>query len=165
MMFKKIDFKTIVIVVALIALGSLNFYMFRDEIFNKPKDNLYEVDIKNFRGIEDLKLTGVIYEVIDNIGNYHGTGILRVNIIETNVEYYDPRDHQANYYCIIKNGKAELYVKGVSDIKPNDSIFVNISQEKSIVFNSKRNYNRQLSFIVYPRRFFDFIKRKGYQEI
>ena len=148
-----------------VALVLFNLYMFRDDIFYRPNDNLKVVDVKDFRGIENLKLTGEVYEVVDNIGNYHGTGILRVNIIETNIEYYDPRDHQANYYCIIKNGKAELYVKGVSDIKPNDSIFVNISQEKSIVFNSKRNYNRQLSFIVYSRRFFDFIKRKGYQEI
>jgi len=148
-----------------VALVLFNLYMFRDDIFYRPNDNLKVVDVKDFRGIENLKLTGEVYEVVDNIGNYHGTGILRVNIIETNIEYYDPRDHQANYYCIIKNGKAELYVKGVSDIKPNDSILVNISEEKSIVFNSKRNYNRQLSFIVYPRRFFDFIKRKGYQEI
>lgn len=164
-MFKKIDFKTIVIVVALIALGSLNFYMFRDEIFNKSKDNLYEVDIKNFRGIEDLKLTGVIYEVIDNIGNYHGTGILRVNIIETNIEYYDPRDKQINYYCIIKYGKSEIYLNNLSEVTVGDTITIDIPNEETRVFNNSSNKNRRMGTRVYPRSFFDFIKREGHQEI
>jgi len=155
----------ILIVTIVLALVLFNLFMFKDDIFYRPNDNLEVVDIKNFKGIENLKFTGEVYEALDNLGNYHGMGIIRVNIIETNIEYYDPRDKQANYYCIIKRGKAEFYVKGVSDIKPNDSIYVNILEGKSIVYNSKRDYRRKLSLIVYPRRFFDFIKRKGYQQI
>lgn len=156
---------TILVIIVVTLLVLFNLYMFKDDIFFRPDDNLEEVDIKNFKGIKNLKLTGEVYDVLSDIGNYHSTGILRVNIIETNMEYYDPRDKQANYYCIIKQGKAEFYVKGVSDIKPNDSIYINILEGKSMVYNSNRDFHRELSMIVYPRRFFDFIKRKGYQEI
>ncbi|NLN24059.1 MAG: hypothetical protein GX163_00020 [Bacteroidetes bacterium] len=156
---------TRLVIMIVISLVIYNLYMFRDDIFYRPDDNLEVVGIENFKGIEKLKVIGKVYEVVDNIGNYHGMGIIRIDIIKSNIEYYDPRDKQANYYCIIKNGQAEFYVKGVSDIKPNDSIYVSIFDRKSLVYNSKRDFSRKLSMIVYPRRFFDFIKRKGYQEI
>ena len=148
-----------------VALALFNLYMFRDDIFYRPNDDLKVVDVKDFRGIENLKLTGEVYEVVDNIGNYHGTGILRVNVIETNIEYYDPRDHQANYYCIIKNGKAEIYINNLSKVTVGDTISINIPEKIARVYNIGTGKNRRLATIVYPRRFFDFIKRKGYQEI
>jgi hypothetical protein len=156
---------TILVVMVVTSLVLFNLYMFRDDIFYRPNDDLKVVGIKNFKGIEKLKLMGEVYEVVDNIGNYHGMGIIRINIIESNIEYYDPRDKQANYYCIIKGEQAEFYVKGVSDIKPNDSIYVSILDRKSLVHNSQRDFSRKLSLLVYPRNFFDFIKRKGYQKI
>lgn len=152
-------------VTVITVLVLFNLYMFKDDIFYPPKHDLEEVDVKDFSGIENLILTGEVYEVLDKIGNYHGMGIVRLNVVNSNIKNYDPRDFQANYYCIIKQGKAELYVKGVSDIKPNDTVYINISEKKSFVFNSRRNYRRPLSFIVYPRRFFDLIRRKGYQKI
>jgi len=155
----------ILLVLILIFLIAFNLYMFKDEIFYRPNDNIEEVGTRNFKGIENLKLTGEVYEVLDDIGNYNGMGILRIKIKETNIDHYDPREEQANYYCLIKNGILELYVKGVSDIKINDSISINVPARESIVYNSGRDFNRKLSLLIYPRRFFDFIKRKGYQEI
>ena len=105
------------LILILTILIAFNLYMFKDEIFYKPNDNLEEVGTRNFKGIDNLKLTGEIYEVLDDIGNYNSTGILRVRLVESNIKYYDSRDKQANYYCIIKNGKAEIYESELSDIK------------------------------------------------
>lgn len=161
----KSNFLKILLGLILTFLIAFNLYMFRDDIFHRTDDNLEEVGTRNFKGIDNLNLTGEVYEVLDDVGNYNGMGILRIKIKETNIDHYDPREEQANYYCIIKNGILELYVKGVSDIKINDSISINIPARKSMVYNSNRDFKRRLSLMIYPRRFFDFIKRKGYQKI
>ena len=164
-MVKKIEPKIILIVIAILILFSFNLYMFRYDIFFRPDDNLIEVEINDFRGIKDLMLTGEVYEVLDNIGNYHSRGILRVNIIETNIEFYDPRDKQANYYCIIKNGQAEVYESDLAKVAVGDTIFIDVNNRVTRIYNSSTNKNRRFGTRIYPRSFFDFLKRKGYQEI
>lgn len=153
------------LVLVLTFLIAFNLYMFRDDIFYRPNDNLEEVGTRNFKGIENLKLIGEIYEVLDDIGNYNGTGILRVRIIESNIKYYDPRDKQANYYCIIKNGKAEIYEGGLSGIKKGDIIHVDIAKGATQIYIITEEKFEKKATIIYPRRFFDFIKREGYQNI
>ena len=61
-------------------------------------------------GLEDLnlQLIGVV-DSVDNGDNYHGYGIIRLRIISSNLQEYDPRSKQEFYFCIIKNGKAEIY--------------------------------------------------------
>jgi|SRR5690625_707888 len=164
-MIKKIDSKTLFIVVAIVVLFSFNLYMFRYDIFFRPNDNLIEVEINDFRGIKDLMLTGEVYEVLDNIGNYHSTGILRVNIIDSNIELYDPRDKQANYYCIIKNGQAEVYESELTGTKKGDTILIDIKKGATRIVNALSKKDEKKATIIYPRNFFDFLKRKGYQEI
>lgn len=164
-MIKKINSKTLIIVVAIVVLFSFNLYMFRYDIFMRPNDNLVEVDIIDFRGIKDLKLSGEIYEVLDNIDNYHSTGILQVNIIDTNIEFYDPRDKQANYYCIIKNGQAEVYESELIGTKKGDTILIDIKKGSTRIVNALAKKDEKKATIIYPRSFFDFLKRKGYQEI
>lgn len=156
---------TRLVIMIVISLVIYNLYMFRDDIFYKPKDNLKVVGIENFKGIEDLILIGEVYEVLDDIGNYHSTGILRINIIETNMEYYDPRDKQANYYCIIKNGKAEIYESNLSKVNIGDTLLINIPERITLIYNAATENKKRLGTMIYPRNFFDFIKRKGYQEI
>jgi len=158
-MVKKIEPKIIIIVIVILILFSFNLYMFRYDIFFRPDDNLIEVDIK------DLKLRGEIYEVLENIGNYHSTGILRVNIIETNIEFYDPRDKQANYYCIIKNGQAEVYESELTGTKKGDTILIDIKKGATRIVNALVEKDEKKATIIYPRSFFDFLKRKSYQEI
>src|SRR5690554_6831108 len=70
------------------------------------------VDKDNFRGIENLYLIGVVTsteKVVNKWQGYHGRGIIRINIIKSNMEKYDPRNKQVNYYCILKGRKAEVY--------------------------------------------------------
>ena len=61
-------------------------------------------------GLEDLnlQLIGVV-DSVDNGDNYHGYGIIRLRVISSNIQEYHPRWKQEFYFCIIKNGKAEIY--------------------------------------------------------
>ncbi|SCC63844.1 hypothetical protein GA0116948_12512 [Chitinophaga costaii] len=56
----------------------------------------------------DLELTGIV-ENVDNGDNFHGYGIIRLKIINSNIQAYDPRGKLQYYFCIIKDGIAEVY--------------------------------------------------------
>ena len=61
-------------------------------------------------GLEDLnlKLTGVVVSV-DYGDNFHSYGIIRLKVINSNIQEYDPRGKLQYYFCVIKNGMAEIY--------------------------------------------------------
>ena len=162
-MKKKNRILLIFIIILLPLVGSFVFY---DKIFLNVDYSLKEVDEDNFSGIENLKLKGEVINSQKRFNrSFHGMGILKVNIINSNFKNYDPREYQANYYCIIKNSIAEIYVKGVSDIRKEDTVYIDISKKEARVYNSKRKFKRNLSYTIYPRSFFDYIKHNGYQKI
>ena len=162
-MKKKNRILLIFIIILLPLIGSIVFY---DKIFLNVDYSLKEVDEDNSSGIENLKLKGEVINSQKRFNrSFHGMGILKVNIINSNFKNYDPREYQANYYCIIKNSIAEIYVKGVSDIRKEDTVYIDISKKEARVYNSKRKFKRNLSYMIYPRSFFDYIKHNGYQKI
>ena len=61
-------------------------------------------------GLEDLnlKLTGVVVSV-DYGDNFNGCGIIRLRVINSNIQEYDPRGKLKYYFCVIKKGMAEIY--------------------------------------------------------
>lgn len=123
-------------------------------------------NIKDWEDFSDvnLKMKGVVYFVNNKIGNgYHGRGIVRVNLIESNIKSYDPRNKQLNYYCILANGKAELYDNHVSYTKIGDTIEIN-TKEKTIKWLNKEKSNLIFSLSIGETQFFDFIKDNKYQE-
>jgi predicted NUDIX family phosphoesterase len=125
------------------------------------------VDRDDFRGIENLYLVGVvdsIQRVINKMEGYHGRGIIRVNIIKSNINEYDPRNRQVNYYCIIKNGKAEIY-EHPGRLKKGDTITLDVKERKIIYHHSNGNLGGLSNIWISPVSFFDFIKKKGYQKL
>ncbi len=71
---------------------------------NKRQNEIDKVGLQDL----NLQLTGVV-ENVDNGANYHGYGIIRLRIINSNIQEYDPRTKQEFYFCVIKNGMAEIY--------------------------------------------------------
>jgi len=57
----------------------------------------------------------------------NGAGIVRLDLNESNVNFYDPREKYGNYFCVIKNEKAELVMSRLFLVKIGDSIVVNDS--------------------------------------
>jgi hypothetical protein len=128
-------------------------------------DNNSKIE-KNWDDLTDinLKMKGVVYFVNNKIGNgYHGRGILRINLIESNLKSYDPRNKQLNYYCIVNNGKAELYDNHVSYAKIGDTIEID-TNEGTIKWLNKEKSNLVYSLSIGETHFFDFIKKGNYQE-
>jgi len=113
----------------------------------------------------DIKLKGVVYYVNKNInkGFFHGRGIIRIKIIETNTEYYDPRKKQLNYFCIIKNNKAELYDTNVNETEIGDTIVLNTTTQ-NIKWIKKSKENKVFSISIGEVDFFDYIKENKLQE-
>jgi hypothetical protein len=63
---------------------------------------------KDFLEDINLQLLGVV-DTVDKGNHYHGYGIIRLKVISSNIQEYDPRHKQEFYFCIIKNGIAEVY--------------------------------------------------------
>jgi hypothetical protein len=126
------------------------------------------VSDRNFKGIEDLKLIGTVYS-IQNVENkwqgYGGKRIIRVNIIESNMQEYDPRDKQANYLCIIKEGKAEIYAGGPESLENGDTVKLDV-KERTMNFITKDGNDIEIKDIWFPYvNFFKYIKEQGYQQL
>ena len=81
-------------------------------IYNTIREN--KKDKKYFSDL-NLKLIGVV-EAVDLSYTPNGFGVVKVNIIESNKEYYDPRKDLEYYYCIIKDRKAEFYQIGYMNV-------------------------------------------------
>ena len=69
----------------------------------------------------NLALKGEVLAV-DLPNSSNGFGIVKVKVLETNKPYYDPRKDSRYYYCIIKDGLAEIYQHSVSNCEPGDTI-------------------------------------------
>jgi len=72
----------------------------------KKYDNVRKIALDNL----NLNLVGVV-DSVDRVkhGYYHGFGIIRLKIINSNIQEYIPKPAQEYYYCKIKNGIAEIY--------------------------------------------------------
>lgn len=158
------NIKVLLIIIGLI-LFIVNFLIIFPPSDYFRNDGLMIVKRNDFRGIQNLELKGVIFSVNNDkeITGDHGRRIIRLKIIETNMDEYDPRNKQANYYCIIKNGKAEIYETLGGNI--GDSIVLNIPMKRisTHYLNGEVEEYNDIS-IGYPS-FFDYIKKKGYQEL
>jgi len=123
-----------------------------------------EMGWRDFSGL-DLKMIGVVTFLNEDVrnGNFHGRGIIRLNILETNLDYYDPRDNQLNYYCLIKDGVAEVYDNTISEMQIGDTIQID-TQEQTIKWLNKRAEGRIYSISIGEVSFFRYIKENNLQE-
>jgi hypothetical protein len=124
-----------------------------------------EKDWEDFSGVH-IKMKGVVYFVNNNInkGNFHGRGITRINILETNTKSYDPRGKQLNYYCIIKNNnKAELYDNHADETSIGDTIEID-TDEKTIKWLNSNKSKQIYSISNGEIEFFDYVKENNLQE-
>jgi len=125
-------------------------------------NNKIEKGWTEFSGL-NIKMKGVVYSVDNKIRPFHGRGIIRINILETNTKRYDPRDKQLNYYCIIKNNKAELYDTSVNETSVGDTIEID-TKEETIKWLNYSKLKQIYSLSIGEVEFFDYIKENKLQE-
>ena len=126
---------------------------------------------EQLKGIENLRLKGIVYCVMPSINNgrYHGTGIIRLKILNSNIHSYDPRGRQKVYYCIIKEGKAEIYTGlfAVVGYQPTigDTILLNIKKRNLLVIKQGDTVHKFGTSIHPYTPFYEYIKEHGYQKL
>ncbi len=130
--------------------------------FNKKSTHLEEKSWRGFDGL-DLQLKGVVYYVNNEIGNgYHGRGVIRMDLLESNTKKYDPRKQQRNYYAIIKNNKAEIYDDNVYYVEIGDTLLID-TKEETIRWLNEDKKDKIYSISIGPPRFFEFTKKNNYE--
>ena len=143
---------------------SLTSCFLKKEKSSKPiPESKKEMGWRDFSGLE-LNMTGVVTFVNKDVrgGNFHGRGIFRMDILNSNIDYYDPRNTQKNYYCIIKNGVAEVYDNGVFEMEIGDTVQIN-TNEQLIKWLNKSAEGRKYSISVGEVSFFKYIKENNLQ--
>ena len=90
----------------------------------------------------NIQLMGVVYDVdyVDE-GFYHGSGIVRLRIITSNVKEYHPPASAKYFYCVIKKQKAEIY-EGATGVVPGDTITIDTERQLIGIFGPGK-YGRQ----------------------
>lgn len=125
------------------------------------KSNLEEKGWSDFDHL-DLKLKGKVYDVNNKIGNgFHGRGIMRVEVLESNIKQYDPRKKQANYYCIINDSIAEIY-DYYREISIGDTVLIDTNEEV-IEWVNKPKKGKKYSISIGEVSFFDFLREQNYK--
>jgi|GEM_PF-2730544 len=118
--------------------------------------------IKNFSfpEIDHLKLVGVITETDDlERASVHGYGIISMGIIESNVDFYNPRKTNSRYYISIDGDRAELYIY-VGTKRAGDTVKIDMTAAKEFWYKNVRtketlNYSPRL----YNKKLHEFIDK------
>ncbi|MEC5395954.1 hypothetical protein [Bergeyella sp. RCAD1439] len=132
---------------------------------NYQKSTENNVGWRDFGGIDSLKMKGVVSYINKDIGNgYHGRGIIGLNLLETNINFYDPSQKQDNYYCIIKKNRAEVYDNNLRDMHIGDTIFID-TKTQIISWTNKNDEKFEYSISIGEPSFFKFIKENNLQKI
>jgi hypothetical protein len=98
-----------------------------------------DVYFKNFH----LDLQGVV-TAVDIPESSNGFGIIRVRILTSNIDDYDPRGKYKFYYCLIKRGIAEFYQGGASSCNVDDTVSVNTDNRVFLIVKPGRTVTQSI---------------------
>ena len=138
------------ILIILFIVGGIVFLYLRTE-------SQHEI---NKIGLEDLqlKLVGVVSNV-DRGRNYHGYGIIHLNVISSNLKNYDPRSKQEFYFCIIKDSLAEVYDHTSATFEGDTLVYETVSKLGAKIKNGKKEQEGTIS-INADTDYYNYIKHK-----
>ena len=128
-------------------------------------DDRIEVPKYNYQEIENLELTGVVESLYhQRAPSFHGMGIVSLDVVNSNLNHYDPIECQSNYLIRIKKSKAELYI-ATGTLQIGDTIKIDLSNESLTYNSSVKEEIIEFKPSIYDSSFFRYIERKGYQKL
>ena len=139
----------------LFGIISISIFFF---LTNKRKD----ANERDFLTKLDLHLLGIV-EDVDKVEGYNGTGVIRIKIINSNINDYDPRTINPFYYCIIKNGLAEIYDGNAQECNIGDTIEID-TQKKLLSWKNLGKENQKYTIWLNTRSSFYEYARKYHQK-
>ncbi|HEV7780854.1 MAG TPA: hypothetical protein VGO58_06290 [Chitinophagaceae bacterium] len=131
----------------ILCITAIAYFFFADKQ-KKEKNSLDDLEKM------DLVLTGKVVTVYE-LPSSNGFGVVRVDVIKSNITYYDPRSDYENYYCLIKNNMAELYQQGVQNCYKGDTIEVNARKRTFAIKMNGDKVEKELILYNNP----DFFRR------
>jgi len=138
----------VIVLILVFIIGGIIFI----SLENKRQNKIDRVCLEDL----NLQLVGVV-DTIEEGRNYHGYGIIRVKIINSNIQEYDPRSQQEFYFCIIKNGIAEIYTH--TFVTKVDTITINTKGK--IISYIKNGRKEQGSISINANKdYYNYIKQK-----
>lgn len=105
----------------------------------------------------DLQLSGVI-DSVSKFNGYNGFGIIDLRILSSNMKYYDPRNEKKNYYCIIKNFRAEIYDGHADEMYTGDTIHIDTGKKLISWRKGKENF-QYIIWVNTDKTFNEIIKK------
>lgn len=130
-------------------------------VYEDYRDNQYEN--RYFTSL-DLKLTGVARYVVQRNGS-NGFGIIGVEVLSANKHHIDQRDSLKYYYCLLQNGKAELYQGSAHLFRQGDTLAVNTSQRLLSIRHADGAAPDTASLQLYDNDLFWRFVKKRYQKL
>ena len=138
----------VIVLILVFIIGGIIFI----SLENKRQNKIDRVCLEDL----NLQLVGVV-DTLEEGRNYHGYGIIRVKIINSNIQEYDPRSQQEFYFCIIKNGIAEIYTH--TFVTKVDTITINTKGK--IISYIKNGRKEQGSISINANKdYYNYIKQK-----
>lgn len=131
-------------------------WFFYDVAKTANDDKIYFNDL-------NLNLKGEVL-AIDIPDNYNGFGIVRVKILASNINDYDPIGKIKNYYCIIKNGIAEIYQLGIHECEIGDIVIVDTKKREFTIYK-KDGSTLIRDMVLYTNEFFYKYLQKHHQKL
>lgn len=111
----------------------------------------------------NLELKGEVLAV-DIPDSFNGFAIVKVKVLETSRAIYDPRNTAESYYCIIKDGVAEIYQNGVYKCEPGDTVSLD-TWTRLFTINKKDGTHDVQSISLYNNEFFYKYIKKHHQKL
>lgn len=87
------------------------------------RDSEKEFNKLNFHLIGEVKS-------VDNPEYFNGFGVLNIEVHQTTLEYYDRRNLDSFYYCVIRNNRAQIYQFASRDFKIGDLVELDLSDRE-----------------------------------
>ncbi|OMP74878.1 MULTISPECIES: hypothetical protein [unclassified Chitinophaga] len=142
--------KVLIIIVGIV----LFVWVLRSDCHRKNQTN--KLALENL----DLQLTGIV-ENVENGDNFHGYGIVRLRIVSSNIQTYDPRGKLQYYFCVIKDGVAEVYDHAsTSNTFVGDTLVYNTKEKKgAIIKNGKKTQEGSIG-VSTEDAYYRYIERK-----
>jgi len=138
----------VIVLILVFIIGGIIFI----SLENKRQNKIDRVCLEDL----NLQLVGVV-DTLEEGRNYHGYGIIRVKIINSNIQEYDPRSQQEFYFCIIKNGIAEIYTH--TFVTKVDTITINTKGKIISYIKNGRKEEGSISINV-NKDYYNYIKQK-----
>ena len=115
--------------------------------------------------IQDLKLTGVITDIrVPKFPAFHSYGVVSMDILESNVEFYDPRPKNERYLAVIKGCKSEFYIY-TSAKSIGDTLYIDVASNEIKYYSKIFNKDITGELYIYQKSFFDFIEDHNFQKL